>query len=111
MPTIRSEVEHWEDYYTSGEAAKDQAEWQANLPDTGEIENPLFCQRCNSPRVAHLSAKSSDLNFVILGDAEHYGYVPEDMGIGSDDYVELAWCLDCGQIQGFWPLPKTNLEK
>ena len=35
------------------------------------------------------------------------GYVPEGIGVGaedSDDYVEFTYCLDCGQIQGEFPV-------
>lgn len=71
----------------------------------------MTCQRCQSERIAEISAKSKDLNLVWLGDHETDGYVPSDMGIGGDDYVEFAWCLDCGHIQGNWPLPQTRLEK
>lgn len=69
------------------------------------------CQRCKSPRVVSISSKSSDLNFVRMGEKEQDGYVPSDMGIGSDDYVEFAWCLNCGQIQGTFPLPMTEFEE
>ena len=68
------------------------------------------CQKCPSKRIASFSAKSSDLNHVRLGEKEHDGYVPRDMGIGGGDYVEFDWCLDCGQLQGKFPLPATSLE-
>jgi hypothetical protein len=42
--------------------------------------------------------------------AQHNGYVPEDMNIGGIDYLEFRFCLDCGQMQNKWPLPKTELE-
>jgi hypothetical protein len=60
------------------------------------------CQRCDSERLASVSSKSSDLNFVQVGKNEHDGYMPDDLGIGGGDYVDFAWCLECGQIQGNW---------
>jgi hypothetical protein len=39
------------------------------------------------------------------------GYVPDDLGIGGGDDVHFAYCLDCGQIQGTFPLPPTRLEE
>ena len=39
-----------------------------------------------------------------------YGYVPRDLGIGGGDDVQFDYCLDCGQIQGKFPLPRTALE-
>jgi len=66
---------------------------------------------CGSNRIATVQSKSSDLNFISVGDKEHNGYVPKDMGIGEDDYIEFEYCLDCGQIQGEFPIPLTNLEQ
>jgi hypothetical protein len=48
---------------------------------------------------------------VNLGAASHDGYVPDDLGIGGGDYVEFDYCLDCGQLQGKFPLPPANIEK
>jgi hypothetical protein len=31
-------------------------------------------------------------------------------GIGGDDYVEIHYCLDCGQLQGNFPLPPIAME-
>lgn len=69
------------------------------------------CQKCKSERIASVNAKCSDLCFTEMGDVEHDGYVLDDMNIGGGDYVELSYCLDCGQIQGDWPLPKTEIER
>lgn len=69
------------------------------------------CQRCEGTRVASLSAKSSDANFITLNGKDHDGYVLPRMGVGEGDYVEINWCLDCGQIQGRWPRPRTKLER
>jgi hypothetical protein len=33
------------------------------------------------------------------------------MGIGGGDYVEFDYCLNCGQIQGQFPLNKTKVER
>jgi hypothetical protein len=71
------------------------------------------CTRCNSQRIAQLTAKCSDLCSIgIEGTTkEHDGYVPKDMNIGGGDYVCLNYCLECGQIQGKFPLPTTELEE
>ena len=69
------------------------------------------CQKCNSKRILDVNAKCSDLCHVTLNGKENDGYVPDDLGIGGGDYVEFKLCLDCGQIQGKFPLPKTELEE
>ena len=68
------------------------------------------CMKCKSTRVAHAQGKCSDMSSVNIGDKEHMGYLPSDLGIGDGDYFDFRYCLDCGTIQYVWPLPKTELE-
>ena len=71
----------------------------------------MKCQKCSSERVANISGKTSDMCYVCIKEIESNGYVPCDMNIGGGDYIEFHFCLECGQIQGQWPLPKTELEE
>ena len=71
----------------------------------------MNCQKCNSQRILSLSAKCSDLCFATLGTEEKDGYVPCDLGIGGGDYVEIQLCLDCGQLQGKFPIKKNTLKE
>ena len=72
----------------------------------------MKCQKCDSPRVININSKSSDLNCVYTDDVNHDGYVPTGIGIddGTGDYIVFAWCLNCGQIQGEFPLPISDFE-
>lgn len=70
----------------------------------------MKCQRCKSERVAFINAKCSDCCSWGVGDESDDGYVPTDMGVGGDDYIEFDFCLECGQIQGEFPLPPTTIE-
>jgi hypothetical protein len=72
----------------------------------------MKCQRCNSDKVAELYGKCSDLSSFTLKDFEHDGYVMEDVGIGGGDDINFNYCLDCGQIQGKFPVdfdPPKNM--
>ena len=71
----------------------------------------MSCQRCKSDRVASIMAKCSDCCGTSIGDYDKSGYVPSDMGVGGGDEVEFNWCLECGQIQGEWPLEKSKAEE
>jgi len=71
----------------------------------------MSCQKCKSKRVASVNAKCSDLCFVAIGKQERDGYVPKDMGVGGGDYVEFDFCLDCGMVQGKFPLKLTKIER
>jgi hypothetical protein len=70
----------------------------------------MTCFKCQSPRVAMISAKCYDCCYVQLRDSQHDGYVPDDIGIGGGDYVKFSWCLDCGAVQGKFPLKQTEME-
>tara|TARA_Y100000310_G_scaffold343378_1_gene450727 strand:- start:1976 stop:2200 length:225 start_codon:yes stop_codon:yes gene_type:complete len=62
------------------------------------------CQTCKSTRLAFVSGKCNDLCDFVSGDFSRCDYVPTEAGIGGDDYITFIYCLDCGQIQGQWPL-------
>ncbi len=64
----------------------------------------MECGKCSSERVAQVSAKCCDHCVYQYQDREHIGYVPDDLGIGGGDYIEFDYCLDCGQIQGHFPV-------
>lgn len=71
----------------------------------------MKCRKCESERVANVNGKTSDLCFTSIGNMEKDGYVPYDFGIGGGDYIEFAYCLNCGQIVGNFPLPATTIER
>ena len=66
----------------------------------------MKCKCGDSKRVASINAKCSDLCFFTGDGVERDGYVPYHMGVGGGDYVEFDFCMDCGQIDGDFPLRK-----
>lgn len=70
----------------------------------------MNCHNCNSSRIVYVQAKASDLFSVSLDEKCKDGYLPYDLGIGGGDYLEMKYCLNCGQIQGNFPLKRTELE-
>jgi hypothetical protein len=40
----------------------------------------------------------------------HDGYVPRALGIGGGDYIEFEVCLNCGQMQGKYPIAPVECE-
>ena len=69
------------------------------------------CRRCGSLRLARVLGHRSDLCSIDLAGKHTHGYVPRDLGIGGGDAVHFGYCLDCGQIQGTFPLPPTVTEE
>lgn len=72
----------------------------------------MACTSCysNGNRIVSVTAKCSDLCVISFKDKQQQGYVPLDLGIGGGDYVEITFCLDCGKIQGTFPLPISDIE-
>ena len=62
------------------------------------------CDKCKSERILNVIAKCSDLSVMQFNGIEHEGYVPRDVGLGNGDYIEFDVCLDCGKVQGTFPL-------
>lgn len=64
--------------------------------------------KCGSRRIYGVSAKCSDTCTFWSKNGPSAqrmeGYVPDDAGIGGGDYIEFSYCLDCGRIQGDFPL-------
>lgn len=64
----------------------------------------MACQKCSSDKILSVTAKCSDCCFIDTDTESHDGYVPENIGIGGGDYIEFDYCIDCGQIQGTFPI-------
>jgi len=75
------------------------------------VPDSLNCRECGSGRTAHVLARCSDMCGVQVSGRRHHGYVPRDLGIGGGDDVQFTYCLDCGRIQGAFPLSPTSLEE
>jgi hypothetical protein len=75
------------------------------------MNNMKTCQKCNSFRIISVCGKCSDLSSVEFRETEEDGYLPHDLGIGGGDYIEFSYCLECGQIQGAFPLPESEIER
>ena len=72
----------------------------------------MKCQKCNSNRIMFINGKTSDRNYCKYINYEMDGYVPTKIGIDDGDkYIELNYCLDCGQIQGTWPIEEPDLSE
>lgn len=71
----------------------------------------MNCRRCNNDRIASISGKCSDLSFFRYQGKEKEGYVQDGVGVGGGDYIELDWCLECGQIQDDFPMPDPELDQ
>jgi hypothetical protein len=90
---------------------EDDAEDEVEEGTSVILDESVSCQRCQSHRVANAGGKCSDMGYFQMGSIDHDGYLPSDVGIGGGDYVEIRYCLDCGQMQGSWPVAESDIEK
>ena len=69
------------------------------------------CQNCNSERVLLISGILDDNFFACINNKNYIGYIPDNLGIGWRERISFDYCLNCGQIQGNFPMPTIDLEK
>jgi hypothetical protein len=80
----------------------------------------MQCKQCTSERILDVTGKASDRFSWEMWfhdpvedcstSHEEYGYLPRDFGIGGGDNIRVKLCLDCGQMQGEWPIAHTQFE-
>ena len=71
----------------------------------------MACDKCNSKRVVSISAKCSDLCSSSFQGHEKQGYVPDAIGVGGGDYADFSYCLDCGKLQGSFPVTQDKVNE
>lgn len=75
----------------------------------------MACKRCKSERLVSVCGKTSDQCSLVERETGkgRYGYVYGGIGLGneSEDYIEFTYCLNCGQMQGRFPVSKTAVSK
>ena len=73
----------------------------------------MACKNCGSDRLMAVSGKTSDLCATVFKGVGHdQGYVPGDIGMGdNEDYLDFTYCLECGMIQGEFPLPDPSFAR
>ena len=76
----------------------------------------MKCDKCGSNRIMEISGKTSDLCSAESPEGwATNGYVPANIGIskpdGGGDYITFEYCLDCGKIQGEFPISQENYKE
>jgi len=67
--------------------------------------------KCGSARLMQIQAHCSDCFDARYNNQkiDYSGYVPSGLNIGSSDDVEITYCLDCGKIQGEFPISEDKV--
>jgi len=65
----------------------------------------MSCQKCGSDIILEVSAKCYDMCHLSYRQSETTAVVPNNIGLGKDpNCVSFSYCLNCGQIQGEYPI-------
>jgi hypothetical protein len=68
------------------------------------------CDSCSSERLLSVTAHASDSHHLEYKDKEHLGGMLDGLGIGSGDYTYFVLCLECGKVQGEFPIPDEKVS-
>ena len=74
------------------------------------IKKANSCQRCESDRLINISAHHSDSFGCWYKGQEHIGYAPSIRGVCYNNDTEIKFCLECGQIQGEFPVEDPDFD-
>ncbi len=68
------------------------------------------CDSCSSERLLSVLSRASDCHHLEYKGKEHQGYMLNGLGIGSGDDTQFVLCLECGKVQGKFPIPDENIS-
>lgn len=69
----------------------------------------MNCDSCKSERLLRISAKASDLWDWTYQGLDGGGYAPLLRNFCGGDYLDTTLCLECGKIQGDFPVPDVDM--
>ena len=64
----------------------------------------MGCIKCNGENILSIGGKTGDLCSGELQGIDFEGGVPEGFNLGGGDYLQFKLCIDCGQVQGEFPI-------
>ena len=71
----------------------------------------MKCDSCDSERILQTCGKTSDRLQCIFKGKETLGYAPKIKNICGGDYIEPDICLECGKVQGEFPVEDPDMEE
>jgi len=75
------------------------------------VKTKLKCDSCESERVATVEGDITNGFRLTIKEENFTEYVPRDIGFGIDgNYMKFKYCLNCGKIQGIFPVSDPDSE-
>ena len=78
-------------------------------PPRAKRASIMSCDQCGSKRLLNISAKCADTFYASSQGKETYN-IPLKANLGEDDYLSFGLCLNCGKVQGAFPVAKLYFE-
>ena len=103
---LKQEMDERERKATAQEEAKKS--FAKKNPKAPVSKGVIKCSKCQSDKIAQVQGRVKDLFNLRVKDFEYEGYVLHNLNIGSGDDLEFDYCLDCGQMQGKFPINLKN---
>ena len=70
----------------------------------------MSCQNCESDRIFKIDGKCSDLcSALFKGQDVESDYAPYIDNVCGGDYIRVTVCLECGQVQGKFPVESPDM--
>ena len=66
----------------------------------------MACQNCKSNRIVNLMTGNGRSWDFFKEDGHYIETNPSEMGLGTKEDISFNYCLNCGQIQGIFPVPE-----
>lgn len=69
------------------------------------------CQKCGERRVLCLYSDPKDLGSIEYRGLKADGYLPDIPNINADSDIDMEICMECGTVQGDFPVSHKVLKK
>lgn len=71
----------------------------------------MNCPKCNSSRILNIRARAKDMHsYVMVNNQEQWSEGYGAVFSPDSDTTELDICLNCGQVQGTFPMDPLYFE-
>ncbi len=76
-----------------------------------EMPNNTKCDKCESDRLLTVYVQGRDTHSLEYQGKDYQGYMEEGLGLRGNygDAIQFKLCLDCGKVQGKFPIPEQNI--
>jgi hypothetical protein len=77
-----------------------------------EMPDNKQCDKCKSDRLLMVYVQGRDMHQLEYKGQDYEGYMVQGLGLYGNygDATQFKLCMECGKIQGNFPIPEENLN-